>query len=78
MMRPKGIVTLWRHASHASAVALETSFLFALTDGFIADHYATRSHRLFNVPKAHCKPVVEQNGVRDDLSGEAMATVWVA
>jgi len=56
MMRPKGIVTLWRHASHASAVALETSFLFALTDGFIADHYATRSHRLFNVPKAHCKP----------------------
>jgi len=47
-------------------------------DRFVADQYTSRSHRLFDVTKAHAETEVEPNTIRDDLSREPIATIRVA
>ena len=47
------------------------------TDRFVADHHAAGRHGFFDVPETHREPIVEPNGIRDDLFREAIAAVWV-
>ena len=60
------------------AIGVLLAELFApAPDRFIADHHAACRHHLLDIPKAHREPVVEPNGIRDDLFRKSMATVRV-
>jgi hypothetical protein len=44
-------------------------------DGFVTDLNATLSEQLLDITLAQVEPVVEPDGVADDLGREAMASV---
>src|SRR4051794_35979752 len=46
-------------------------------DRFVADQYSAGSHRIFDIPKADRKPVIEPDSIRDDFPREPVTTVRI-
>src|SRR3954447_781394 len=46
-------------------------------DRFVADQHSAGSHRIFDIPKADRKPVIEPDSIRDDFPREPVTTVRI-
>jgi hypothetical protein len=57
------------------ACVLAAELLAALADGFVGDFHSSLRKQILNVSEAQREPVVEPNGVADDLGGESITSV---